>query len=343
MTDRSKRPKNLYFKITGVPILAMFVQYMLTRLPGVQQVEWSLKNFLSFNIIIICLWIGNRQLQKLLRKKLIKIRPTGLRTVTRFGVTLLVSVTITFVLLKWWNLLLHQSAFDNTTITMIQIIIVCLCLLAGCLFEIAYLHRERESDIIKIERTERSKIQAQLDGLKNQVDPHFIFNSLNTLSYLISQNPETARLFNDTLAKVYRYILVKKEKDLVMLKEEIEFASNYFYLLKIRYQTGLKMTIEFDDIITEHYMLPPLSVQILIENAIKHNHFTDKVPLDIKVCVIPDKVTVTNNRNIKQFEIQSSQIGLKNLSERYKLITGNSISVVDGKEDFSVVLPLLKS
>jgi LytS/YehU family sensor histidine kinase len=90
-------------------------------------------------------------------------------------------------------------------------------------------------------------------------------------------------------------------------------------------------------------MLPPLSVQILIENAIKHNHFTEKLPLDIKVCVIPDKVTVTNNRNIKQFEMQSPQIGLKNLSERYMLITGNSISIDDGKEIFSVILPLLKS
>ena len=194
-----------------------------------------------------------------------------------------------------------------------------------------------------MERTEKSKIQAELDVLKNQIDPHFIFNSLNTLSYLISQDQQSAKRFNDTLAKVYRYILIKKEKDLVQLKEEIEFAMNFFYLLKIRYQQGLVMKIEINNIVSENYLLPPLSIQILIENAIKHNHFTEKNPLRIEVKVIEEYVTVTNNRHIKQFEIQSSQIGLKNLSERYKLITNSVISVTDNKDYFKVTLPILKA
>lgn len=343
MPETSNKLKDLYFKLAGVPLLALIVLYSYNLLAAEQKVAWNPGNFLSFCIITTTLWIINVQVQYLIRKKLFQIRSTGLRIVTRFAINIVITFILTFILFGLWNLLLHKSAYNSTALMALQVISVFLSILTGCVYEIVYLNKERESDIIRIERTEKSKIQAQLDGLKNQVDPHFIFNSLNTLSYLISQNPDTARLFNDTLAKVYRYILIKKEKDLVMLKEEIEFASNYFYLLKIRYQTGLKMTIEFNDIVTENYMLPPLSVQILIENAIKHNHFTEKVPLDIKVCVIPDKVTVTNNRNVKQFEIQSPQIGLKNLSERYMLITGNSISIHDEKEAFSVVLPLLKS
>ena len=129
----------------------------------------------------------------------------------------------------------------------------------------------------------------------------------------------------------------------MLLKEEIEFTSNYFYLLKIRYQQGLNMKIEIDNIASENYLLPPLSVQMLIENAIKHNHFTEKLPLNIEINIIKESVTVTNNRHVKQFEIQSSQIGLKNLSERYQLITGSSISITDCKESFTVVLPILKS
>lgn len=343
MTGISKRLKDLYYKIVGVPVLALLVIYSYNLIAGAQRVEWAFTNFLAFCFITISLWIINRQVQYFIRKQLFTIRSTGLRIITRFGINILITYVLAFILFRLWNSYLHRSSYNNTSIAALQVISIFLSILTGCIYEIVYLNKEKESDIIKIERTERSKVQAQLDGLKNQVDPHFIFNSLNTLSYLISQNPETAKLFNDTLAKVYRYILIKKEKDLVMLKEEIEFASNYFYLLKLRYQTGLKMTIEFDDIVTENYMLPPLSVQILIENAIKHNHFTEKLPLDIKVCVIPDKVTVINNRNIKQFEIQSSQIGLKNLGERYKLITGNSISIKDDKEKFIVVLPLLKS
>jgi sensor histidine kinase YesM len=343
MPEISKKLTDLYYKIAGIPLLALLVLYVYNLAAANQKLTWSLINFFSFCIITALLWYVNRQVQYFVRKRLFTIKSTGLRIVTRFGITIVITFLLTAVLFRLWNKWLHTSAYNTASIAILQVISIFLSILTGCIYEIVYLNKERESDTIKIERTERSKVQAQLDGLKNQVDPHFIFNSLNTLSYLISQNPDTAKLFNDTLAKVYRYILIKKEKDLVLLKEEIEFASNYFYLLKIRYQTGLKMTIEFDDIITENYMLPPLSVQILIENAIKHNHFTEKVPLDIKVCVIPDKVTVTNNRNIKQFEIQSSQIGLKNLAERYMLITGNNIHIQDETEKFTVVLPLLKS
>jgi sensor histidine kinase YesM len=343
MIEISHKLKDLYFKLAGVPVLALLVLSSYNFLSGGQKVLWTFSNFFFFCFITTCLWVTNVQVQYLIRKKLFQIKNTGLRIVTRFSINIIITYLLTLVLFRLWNFLLHQSSYEKTSTGALQVISIFMSMLTGCIYEIVYLNKERESDIIKIERTEKSKLQAQLDGLKNQVDPHFIFNSLNTLSYLISQNPETARLFNDTLAKVYRYILIKKEKDLVMLKEEIEFASNYFYLLKIRYQTGLKMTIEFNDIITENYMLPPLSVQILIENAIKHNHFTEKNPLDIKVCVIPDKVTVTNNRSVKQFEIQSPQIGLKNLSERYMLITGNCISIRDDNEIFSVILPLLKS
>lgn len=343
MIEISKKLKDLYYKTAGIPLLALLVLYSYDISGGSQKIQWSFKNFIFFCFITMCLWYSNRKVQYFIRQFLFKIPSTGLRIVTRFGINILITYFLSVALFRLWNFLLQNSSYNNTSLAVLQLISVFLSILTGCIYEIVYLNKERESDIIKIERTEKSKLQAQLDGLKNQVDPHFIFNSLNTLSYLISQNPETARLFNDTLAKVYRYILVKKEKDLVMLKEEIEFASNYFYLLKIRYQTGLKMTIELNDIITENYMLPPLSVQVLIENAIKHNHFTEKIPLDINVCVIPDKVTVTNNRNIKQFEIQSSQIGLKNLAERYMLITGSNINIQDDKEKFTVILPLLKS
>lgn len=343
MPEKSAKLIGLYAKAAGVPILALLVQYTYNFLSTGEKVMWSLNNFLFFCLITVCLWASNRQIQHLIRKKLFEIKNTGLRIITRFGVNIILTFILTSILFRLWNYFLHGSVYSQNTIIALQAISIFFSILTGCVYEIVHLNKERESDIIKIERTEKSKLQAQLDGLKNQVDPHFIFNSLNTLSYLISQNPGTAKLFNDTLAKVYRYILVKKEKDLVMLKEEIEFASNYFYLLKLRYQTGLKMTIELDDIVAENYMLPPLSVQILIENAIKHNHFTEKTPLEIKVSVIPDKVTVANNRNLKQFEIQSPQIGLKNLAERYMLITGKNISIDDDKNNFIVVLPLLKS
>lgn len=343
MFEISQKLKDRYFRVAGIPISAILVMLLYNLLTANREIRWVITDFLFLLFVAAGMWFGNVKIQYLLRAYLFNIHNIAARLLTRYALTIFISFLLSLVLFNLWNHLLHDAVYAANSILTLQTISVLISLQVSSIYEIVYLHKERETDIVKIERTEKSKIQAQLDSLKSQVDPHFIFNSLNTLSYLISQNQQSARLFNDTLARVYRYILIKKEKDLVLLKEEIEFASNYFYLLKIRYQEGLKMTIAIDDIVSENYLLPPLSVQILIENAIKHNHFTEKVPLNIQVTVIKNQVTVTNNRNIKQFEIQSSQIGLKNLSERYLLITDQHITVEDGKDNFTVVLPLLKS
>jgi len=194
-----------------------------------------------------------------------------------------------------------------------------------------------------MERNEKLKVQAQLDALKRQIDPHFIFNSLNTLSYLISQNRQKAQLFNDTLAKVYRYILLNKENDLIQLKQEIEFASNYFFLLKIRYQTGLSLVIKMDNVSVDDYLIPPLSLQTLIENAIKHNHFSEKNPLSVEITISENEISVVNEKNIKKFDIHSSGIGLSNLNERYSIIVNKNISIIQTSEYFTVLLPTLTS
>lgn len=343
MPDISKKIRDWYFQISGIPVSVFIVTALYNLFNAPEKISWSLKDYLYLLILAYIMWLGNVKTHYLLRKKLYLIKIIFIRLIVRFGISIIISFFLSYILLTIWNTLLHNSIYPSHTIIILQVIIILVSLQVSAIYEITYLYNERESDTVKIERTEKSRIQAQLDGLKSQIDPHFIFNSLNTLSYLISQSQESARLFNDTLAKVYRYILIKKEKDLVLLKEEIEFTSNYFYLLKIRYQHGLNMIIEIDDIISENFLLPPLSIQLLLENAIKHNHFTEKQPLTIVIKVIKDHVTVTNNRNVKQFEIQTSQIGLKNLSERYKLITNNNISIRDHKDTFTVTLPILKS
>jgi sensor histidine kinase YesM len=343
MPDISTQLRDRYLKIAGVPVTVFIVTALYNLFNSKQPIQWTFRDYFFYLVMAAVVWLCNVKIHYLLRKKLYQIKKIFPRLLTRYSIGIIISFVITLIFLTIWNRLLHESFFTYNTIAKLQVIIILVTMQISSIYEIAYLNNERESDIIKMERTEKSKIQAELDVLKNQIDPHFIFNSLNTLSYLISQDQVSAKRFNDTLAKVYRYILIKKEKDLVQLKEEIEFAMNFFYLLKIRYQQGLVMKIEINNIISENYLLPPLSIQILIENAIKHNHFTEKNPLNIEIKVIEEHVTVSNNRHIKQFEIQSSQIGLKNLSERYKLITNSVISITDNKDYFRVTLPILKS
>jgi len=165
-----------------------------------------------------------------------------------------------------------------------------------------------------------AKTHAELVALKNQIDPHFLFNSLNTLSYLISSDPVNARLYNDTLAKVYRYILINREKNLVSAGEEIEFLSNFFHLIKIRFDNAVDMVIEIKSLFAEDLFIPPISLQILLENAIKHNELSVTHPLTIYVSVSSNYVTIKNQVIQKTYKPPSTGTGLNNLDNRYKLL-----------------------
>jgi len=225
----------------------------------------------------------------------------------------------------------------NTTI----VIIVSASFITN-IYEIIYLNNEREYNLTRAEQLNIAKAQAELEALKNQIDPHFIFNSLNTLSFLITRDPQSARLYNDTLAKVYRYILGNKDKDLVLLREEVEFISNYFYLLKIRFSEAINMEIEITDLAAEDFLIPPISLQTLVENAIKHNEFTDNNPLTINVSVFSGYVVIKNPIKPKNYGGPTSRIGLSNLDNRYRLITKRNIIIENNFKFFTVKLPILK-
>lgn len=344
MSDRVIKLNDKIFKWLGIPLSAILVVHVSGFASGTHALTGELlRNYFYFSLIAFCMWNGSAYAHFYLRKQINRLRALFLRIPVRFSVTLIISGLVAIPLLFIWNHYLEHDLYDMGSLRSSLLIMTILSVQISSIYEIIYLNRERQSDLVKVERSEKLKVQAQLDALKSQIDPHFIFNSLNTLSYLIANDPASAKLFNNTLAKVYRYILLNKEKDLVLLKEEIEFASNYFYLLKIRYQTGLSMVIKMDSISMEDYMLPPLSLQALIENAIKHNHFSEKDPLEIEITISNQEISVVNRKNLKKFDIPSSRIGLSNLNERYSLIVNRSITIRQTPELFTVLLPILKS
>jgi len=344
MQNRFIQINDALFKWVGIPLTGVLIFHLSGfAIVSGNNIQALFIHYLYFITISFSIWITCNILHCSLRNSLYRIKRLYIRIPLRYSIPIVVSWVLSFILLNIWNQAFAGGTVSFRDIFGSQIIITVVSLQISSIYEIVYLYKERESDLVKVERSEKLKVQAQLDALKSQIDPHFIFNSLNTLSYLISQDQEKARLFNDTLAKVYRYILLNKEKDLVELKEEIEFASNYFYLLKIRYQIGLSMVIRMNNVNAEDYLIPPLSLQTLIENAIKHNHFSEKNALDIEISIGEELITVVNQRNLKKFDIQSSKIGLSNLNERYSLIVNKNIGIQQTPEWFTVTLPLLKS
>ena len=208
------------------------------------------------------------------------------------------------------------------------------------IYEILFLSKERELDTKIVDQLDKELSQAELQVLNNEMDPHFLFNSLNTLNHLILNEPKQAHLFNNHLAQVYKYFLINKNKELIPLKDELEFIESYFFLLQIRHDNKLQLQTMLGGK-SATVMIPPCSLQVLVENAIKHNEFSNTNPLLIKISLNDHYLQVSNNINPKLYAVNSTGIGLKNLSSRYKLLFRKDISIATPRDSFIVKLPLI--
>lgn len=214
------------------------------------------------------------------------------------------------------------------------------------LFFYYFVERERnkkqlQAQMLRTARLQKENFQAQLKSLKDQVNPHFLFNSLNVLGALIHQDREKAAKFTEKLSDLYRLFLKNSQEQLISLQRELEVVQSYIYLLETRF--GKSVVFQFNvDSEKKKLQLPPGSLQMLIENAIKHNGSTRKNPLVIKVTSQKDCVVVQNNRQTRKKESYSTQMGLKNIKRRYSFFSESKVEIIETSTDFSVKLPLLK-
>lgn len=196
-------------------------------------------------------------------------------------------------------------------------------------------------DALKREQKLREEnLVFQNETLKSQINPHFLFNSLNTVSSLIQSDPEKADQFINSLSSVYRYILENSQKDRIPLQSEIDLINRYFDLHRIRDEEKMVLSIDYSD--AEIYQILPVSLQILLENAIKHNIATRVNPLNISIYFEGQYVVVKNNLQKKASQMKSTGIGLKNLAARIRLISGKDLIIEETNDCFIVKLPLLK-
>jgi hypothetical protein len=188
---------------------------------------------------------------------------------------------------------------------------------------------------------------AKFETLKNQIDPHFLFNSLNVLSSLIEENPENAQRFTTSLSKIYRYVLEQKDKELVSVAEELSFAKTYMNLLKMRFENSLfyELPMQEDGIASSLAMtdakVVPLSLQLLLENTVKHNVVSEQKPLHIRIFIEGDYLAIQNDYQKKEV-LQSRQgVGLQNIVDRYSIITKRKVLIEQNEKTFTVKIPIL--
>ncbi|WP_265426741.1 2TM domain-containing protein [Chryseobacterium sp. YIM B08800] len=201
------------------------------------------------------------------------------------------------------------------------------------------LKRSSKKEVVEQKLIAKSA-NAQFESLKNQLDPHFLFNSLNVLSSLIDENPSQAQKFTASMSKIYRYVLEQKDKELVTIEDEIEFAKTYCGLLKTRFEDSVNFIFDVKENDLRRFVVP-LSLQLLLENCIKHNLATSSKPLLIRIFTEGGTLCIENNLQIREQIKESAGIGLANIVQRYSLLTKKNVFIEKSEDYFKVKLPIL--
>lgn len=265
----------------------------------------------------------------------------------RLGIGFFGSVAITLVAIFFIRAFIEivlegetWTEFINTERPEFYLSALLITLVISLFFHAVYYYRELQKTKVKEQKVIAGTASAKFDALKNQLDPHFLFNSLNVLTSLIEENPDSAQKFTTGLSKVYRYVLEQKSKELVTVDEELNFARTYMSLLKMRFEDSIIFEIP-DKASNPESKVVPLSLQLLLENAVKHNMVTSNKPLHIKIYEDGNYLVVMNNLQPKQIVKKSSGVGLENIKQRYKLLTERNVYINQRDKDFAVAIPML--
>ena len=203
-----------------------------------------------------------------------------------------------------------------------------------------YIYKGYQENKVKEQKIIAGTANAKFESLKNQIDPHFLFNSLNVLSSLIEENPENAQRFTTSLSKIYRYVLEQKDKELVSVEEELAFAKTYMNLLKMRFENSLFYELP-TTILNPEAKVVPLSLQLLLENTVKHNVVSEQRPLHIRIFIEGDYLAIQNDYQKKEVLQERKGVGLQNIINRYGIITNRKVLIEQNEQTFTVKIPIL--
>jgi len=260
---------------------------------------------------------------------------------------LLTALLLVYVMTRFWGPL-PRHEYVSTVYLLCLVSTFISSIHANISFQQAYRLQSEETHRLEMEnaRQQEVNLQTSLMALKTQVDPHFLFNNFSILSELIEDNPKEANDFLDSLSKVYRYKLVNMNSDLVSLEDELKMISSYVSLIQTRFGLSIQVVMPAENELAPYnlYKIPPLAIQLLVENAIKHNSHSSTHPLVIDVVVISDGYVVVSNPIIPlSSKVESTGLGLANLMSRYQLLSDIQPEVIQDKDKFTVVLPLIKA
>lgn len=334
---------DFWFSVIGILIIS-FVTYYLFNNSLENTMTNALLSWAVSLLFTIIDWFINRDVMIFLRKKYYAFGDDTKRIILFFLATVCTVVLVDIIGGLLLSLIPNVSYIGGLVRIEALVPIIIITTMIMAIYEAIYYNIRLKKSVREEEQSKQAIVQAQLDALRNQAQPHFFFNTLNTLRDIIDQNSkEDAKEFVDKLSDMYRFLLeAAGNANLISLRNELKFSKAYIHIQSERFGDNLKLNWNITETSLDA-MIVPMSLQLLLENAIKHNVISKAKPLEVNINIKDDCVVVENKIQVKSTQLPSTKVGLKNIEKRYALITEKLVKIVDNGNQFSVSLPLLKT
>lgn len=329
--------KEKHARIFGIPALGLFLSFVFC-----ESMVPTMGEILKTIFICFIFWQGVYFIISSFRHRYPKIRQTGRRLkLTSLFVSLYILIAdLSFRMV--FNYFYPELMWDIESYPIHFLQNLFISILVAMIYELTYFYARWNQSNLEAEKLKTEQIVTQLESLKNQISPHFLFNSLNTLAAIIPENQDQAVRFTEKLSEVYRYILQYKDKELVTLRTELDFIRSYLFLLQIRYPYNLEVSYNIAESAMNNH-IAPLTLQILVENAVKHNVISKSEPLHIEIYTNEEgRVVVENRLNLKTLALNSTKTGLENIRKRYHYLSEKSVEIIQNQHIFQVSVPLIQ-
>ncbi|MCF0071214.1 histidine kinase [Dyadobacter sp. CY261] len=336
MKEKAYTLNDQKWRMIGIPLLGLTIAIMVNFDEFLKLSQLFFISVLFSTLLTLTFWEGNRFIIIRMRRAFPEYGQTGRRVIGQA----VLAVAYVFLISLLLDELYYKPVYHISGLGMGFRISIVPTVIVYLVYEAVYFFDSWKMNVRKTEALTRENVQSQLEVLKNQLDPHFLFNSMNTLAALIDDENTAAQDYLERLSDVYRYVLVSRNKNTVLLSEEIAFVDAYVYLNKIRFRDNLQVEkLLSNTALSSH--VTPLSLQMLIENAIKHNIASRENPLKIVIREDGEYLVVENNISEKTILEKSTRVGLQNIINRYNLLTNKEVEIIRSKEQFTVKIPLL--
>ena len=336
-----------WFRRLGVPFIGVAAYYLQWIMAAFDPEPFNFTTLLYLTLLMLVLYEGNRKIIHYLQIQRASVANFRHRLTRQFFWTILYSlvcVNVFYSLFKWYavvvwgapdGLTLYHLGYANSLGLILAVVVNSIQLML-------YFTNSWQEERLAKEQLQKENLKSQLTAVKQQINPHFLFNSFNVLAELIEIDPQKAKKFVAHFSEIYHYVLNSRDLDVTTLEEELQFLESFLYLLKQRYTSGLVVAIAIEEAYKK-YWIPPMVLQLLLENAIKHNIISRDQPLRVEIKTEQEWLIVRNNLQLREsIVIESTKTGLQNIQMRYQALSDLCPIVTSDHNFFEVKLPLLQ-